>query len=218
MQNKRIRSKMLSIVGLYLLILLIPSLLPALFSLRAATFLNLYIALSILGVMFLIWYDRHSDQQLDLQTHQKTKLADILLYGFTGTLLLYATNFVGSLLIELLFGLPEASQNTQEILTMIQKAPLFILYGVVLAPIMEEIVFRKTLYGLGRKLINPLGAALMSSLLFGLAHNDNRFLIVYAGIGLTLCWLYHRTHSIYVTMFAHGLFNGITIVLSLLIL
>ncbi|MFD1466436.1 CPBP family intramembrane glutamic endopeptidase [Lapidilactobacillus mulanensis] len=217
MNKKTALSKIGTIIVCYLIVLILPDLILQLFKIKGATAINVQVLLTAIGAAALIWLDRKGDKKLEIAPDKKLSIADKTLYGVGGMILLYATEIVGSVLIILLFGQPNPSQNTQQILEIVKIAPAFIIYGVVLAPIMEEVVFRKNIYGVGRKLINPLGAALVSALLFGLAHNDNNFLIVYAGIGLALCWLYKRTNSIVVNIIAHGLFNGITMALALLI-
>lgn len=216
MKNKKALSKIISILIIYLIIMILPSVAILVFNLKGTTAINWQVIITLIGVIFMLWYDHQSDRKAELTLDQKISLADTSLYGIGGMLLMYAAEITASLAIIILFGQPTASQNTQMILTIVHKAPLFIVYGVVLAPIMEELVFRKAIYGVGRQIINPTGAMLTSALLFGLAHNDNQYLIVYCSLGLVLCWLYKRTGSIKVNMIAHGLFNGITMALALL--
>ncbi|WP_125605683.1 CPBP family intramembrane glutamic endopeptidase [Lapidilactobacillus bayanensis] len=216
MNNKNALSKIIYMLITYLIIMFLPSLVIQLFGLKGVTAINWQVGITFVGVIAMLWVDHTSDIKANLEPDKKLSLADTSLYGLGGMLLMYATEIAASLIIILLFGQPTASQNTQMILTIVRRAPLFIVYGVVLAPIMEELVFRKTIYGVGRQLINPTGAMVISALLFGLAHNDNQYLLVYSSLGLMLCWLYKRTGSIRINMIAHGLFNGITMALALL--
>lgn len=218
MQYKKVWNKIIWMLVVYGLALLLPALILRLLKVSGAMAINWEVGLTAALAGLLIWTDQRTNRGTGLPPDKKITIGDWLVYGFTGLLLIYAAEFIGVLLIRSLFGMPQVSQNTTEILKMINKAPVFVVYAVVLAPIMEELVFRKTIFGVGRRIINPIGAALISSLLFGLAHNDNRFLIIYSGIGLVLCWLYNRTGSIKVTMLAHALLNGITIALQLFVL
>ncbi|WP_261806667.1 CPBP family intramembrane glutamic endopeptidase [Lapidilactobacillus luobeiensis] len=217
MTNRKIWTKIIWIVLAYLLILAVPGQLLLALGIKGATGVSWQMGFSILLTVLFVWYDHRSDQKIGIEPEPKRSLADILLYGVFGLILFFGVNFVGTLLISLFFGVPQSSTNTQEIITNIHKAPLFAVYAALIAPVLEEIVFRKTLYGLGRRLMNPVGAALISSLLFGLAHNDNRFLIVYAGIGVVQCWLYHKTKSIKVTMAAHIIYNSFALAVALLL-
>jgi len=49
--------------------------------------------------------------------------------------------------IEMLFGVEPGSENTREIIGMIEKAPAIFLVAAVFGPILEEVVFRKIIFG-----------------------------------------------------------------------
>ncbi|WP_461219292.1 lysostaphin resistance A-like protein [Lapidilactobacillus salsurivasis] len=217
-EPRKIWSKIVWIVVSYLGILLVPGLILSAVGLKGVSGVNWQMGLSIVLTGVFVWFDQRSDRQIGIQPEAKIAVADVLLYGFLGLLLFYGVNLMGTVLITLFSGAPQTSQNTQEILQVVRKAPLYAVYAALIAPILEELVFRKTLYGLGSRLMNPTGAALISSLLFGLAHNDNRFLIVYAGIGVVQCWLYHKTKSIKVTITAHIIYNSISLLISIFLL
>jgi membrane protease YdiL (CAAX protease family) len=75
---------------------------------------------------------------------------------------------------------------------------------VVLAPVLEEILFRGfLLHRFARKWGRTIGI-LASSALFGALHPDT----LEAGLfGVAMCLLYMHTRSLYVSMIAHGLYN-----------
>lgn len=86
--------------------------------------------------------------------------------------------------------------------------------SIALVPaVCEEYLFRGLLFN-GYKKRNPFKAMLMSSLLFGLIHmNVNQF--VYAFImGCILCMLVYATGTVFASMLAHFVFNGINVVIS----
>ncbi|MBP5230542.1 MAG: CPBP family intramembrane metalloprotease [Clostridia bacterium] len=80
------------------------------------------------------------------------------------------------------------------------------LYAVVGAPILEELVFRKTLLDV----LHPHGetaAALVSALLFGLIHgNSGQFFLAFL-LGLLFAGVYQRTGKIAYTMILHFIIN-----------
>ena len=90
--------------------------------------------------------------------------------------------------------------------------PLTGLAFVIIAPISEETFFRGFVFA---GLIRPFGlpvAMAASGLLFGMLHVNNLntlALIVPIGfIGVLLAWLYHRTGSLWPSIFTHMLFNA----------
>jgi uncharacterized protein len=79
----------------------------------------------------------------------------------------------------------------------------------VLAPLLEEMLFRGIIL---RSFLQqyPRGQAfLYSSLLFGFAHlNIYQFVVGFCG-GLCLAWLYERTRSLWPCVLAHAAYNGV---------
>lgn len=77
----------------------------------------------------------------------------------------------------------------------------------VLAPLLEEPLFRGYFYGRLRNHMGPLPAAVLSGLAFGAAHMSWANLLPLAAIGFTLALAYERTKDLATPMFAHGLWN-----------
>ena len=76
-------------------------------------------------------------------------------------------------------------------------------------PFAEEVFFRGfALPGLARR-SGPLGAVLVSSLLFGLAHANVALFLPAFAAGLLLAWLYLRTGSLLGCVLAHGMQNAV---------
>jgi membrane protease YdiL (CAAX protease family) len=91
----------------------------------------------------------------------------------------------------------------------------FAFLAVVAAPFVEELTFRGFLFNAFLRYTPPFVAAVLSSILFGLAHLDPRSpsaVVPLAGGGLVLTWVYYRSGSLTASMIAHGCFNLVTIV------
>lgn len=116
----------------------------------------------------------------------------------------------------------DISENQASIIDAIQiNAPFVIFSAVIMAPIVEEIVFRGVLY---RKLRTPyryLSAIMISSVSFGLMHVsqsliegnliDLPFMIVYVILGLFFVKIYEETGKLSAAIWLHGLNNIIGI-------
>ena len=97
-----------------------------------------------------------------------------------------------------------------------------ILYGSLIAPIVEELVFRGLLMTALSKFKKHYIDVVVSSTLFSLIHvlqygwvlTD---FIVYAGAGLLFCMLFRYTRSVYWPMALHIVWNTFLIVVSLLV-
>ena len=121
-----------------------------------------------------------------------------------------------------------STQNGSEImkeatnLTGISYFIMRILYGSLIAPIVEELVFRGLLMTALSKFKKHYIDVVISSTLFSLIHvlqygwvlTD---FIVYAGAGLLFCMLFRYTRSVYWPMALHILWNTFLIIASLLV-
>jgi membrane protease YdiL (CAAX protease family) len=100
------------------------------------------------------------------------------------------------------------------------KLILTFLSLVVLPPIVEETVFRGFVYTGIRNKIRPIGAAVLTSLLFAVAHlqfGSGKPLLWVAALdtftlSLVLCYLRQTTNSLWPGVFLHGLKNGIAFI------
>ena len=107
-------------------------------------------------------------------------------------------------------------------LTVISYFIMRILYSSLIAPIVEELVFRGLLMTALSKFKKYYVDVVVSSTLFSLIHvlqygwvlTD---FIVYAGAGLLFCMLFRYTRSVYWSMALHILWNTFLIVVSLLV-
>jgi membrane protease YdiL (CAAX protease family) len=86
------------------------------------------------------------------------------------------------------------------------------IYAVVFAPFFEETIFRVFFFNLGLRFGGFWIAAIVSGLLFGIAHGD----LVYTAIplalgGMILCGVYYRSENAWASMISHSCFNAVSI-------
>lgn len=159
-----------------------------------------------------------------------------------GILLIYLFIMVIGILFTLL-GVDSTAQNQDQINAMLESASPFQLFMLlafitVLAPVVEEIVFRKGVYGIvgtiSMKLIKhkdafidtkkahtiaSVIAIIISSLLFGAIHSLDVFILLYATLGSALAIVYFMSNkNIYTSILVHMIYNTISIVITLLFL
>ncbi|MCD1259067.1 CPBP family intramembrane metalloprotease [Paenibacillus athensensis] len=103
--------------------------------------------------------------------------------------------------------LPNESTVNSVPYQLMQIYPIVPVYMVLQAPIVEEVVFRKIVFGQLRGKLSAPGAALLSSALFGALHRDWIGFALYFAIGLLFCWLYARSRSIVPSLCAHMALN-----------
>ena len=81
-----------------------------------------------------------------------------------------------------------------------------ILFLVILAPIFEEIFYRKLIYDRIR-VFGELPAILLCGILFGLIHGNFYQFFYAAAVGILFCYVYAKTGNLLYTIGLHALFN-----------
>ena len=86
--------------------------------------------------------------------------------------------------------------------------------AIVVAPVFEELFFRGfMLQGIMRHL-SPLKAAVVTSILFALAHIDPFTYIPIFCIGMILALVFLKTRSLPIAIASHGLYNSVVVGVS----
>jgi membrane protease YdiL (CAAX protease family) len=88
-----------------------------------------------------------------------------------------------------------------------------LLFSVAVAPLVEELVFRATLFRGWRVRWSPVLALVVSSVLFGAIHSERVAAFL---TGMTYTLLYTRTRSLWANVLAHSLNNAAMIALGAL--
>jgi uncharacterized protein len=116
--------------------------------------------------------------------------------------------------IEKMLGIEMGSENTQQIIKIIESFPLVIIVSSILGPILEEIIFRKIIFGSLYKRLNFFLSALISSVIFALAHFEPEHILLYSAMGFTFAFLYVKTNRIWVPIFAHVAMNTLVVLIQ----
>ncbi len=97
-----------------------------------------------------------------------------------------------------------------ELYSFIGESPLWleIISVVVLAPIVEELIFRGCIHTRLCRAMKPLTAALISSFIFGVAHGHLISATYAFVLGLVLAFLYEKYNSVIVPIIFHMTFNA----------
>ncbi len=81
----------------------------------------------------------------------------------------------------------------------------------ICGPVAEELVFRGLVYRISRRYWRFLPSALVSALIFGLAHGEPWFLFGLVGLGVLLAHIYERTGSLTACILTHSAHNSISL-------
>jgi membrane protease YdiL (CAAX protease family) len=146
--------------------------------------------------------------------NERGRTAGTLLgWSIFGVFLALFAQSIGSV-IEQLLGIKQGSENTKDILLIINEFPLAMIVSSIFGPILEEVVFRKIIFGGLHKRFNFFLSALISSVIFALAHMDFQHIIIYTAMGFTFAFLYVRTKHIIVPIFAHVMMNTMVVLVQ----
>lgn len=130
---------------------------------------------------------------------------------------MYLSNIVGTILTTIIGAIKgTAVENTVQTVVLDSNMGVIFLYMVIIAPIMEEYIFRKLL--VDRILVYGEGVAIvMSGLMFGLFHgNLNQFIYAFA-LGMFLAFLYVKTGDLRITIALHMCVNFVGSIVSVLV-
>ena len=93
---------------------------------------------------------------------------------------------------------------------------VFALFACLFAPFAEESIFRVFFFNLGLRFGGFWTGAVISGVLFGMAHGDLYAALPLALGGMILCYVYYRSRNAFASMISHGLFNLLSILALLL--
>jgi membrane protease YdiL (CAAX protease family) len=135
----------------------------------------------------------------------------------TGLVLLFAAYpliFLADLLSQRVLGGTTSKQGIVELFNdsqTIQQRVLIIVLAVVIAPMVEEFVFRFYLYGVMRKYVGRFAGLVANSLLFAAVHGHVPSAAPLFVLGVCFTLAYEWSGSILVAMTMHALFNSLTL-------
>jgi len=199
-----------------------------------APFFPIYAALAIALPLVLGSYQLGKARDVFVRGFRKTMAFIILALivdmglSFAYAIYLSASGLLGNPYYDLGAALDElaSAASTRLGITVEQAFYIYAFFVLVWAPVGEELFYRGYLYGELRDKAGQLGAAVISSVLFGLRHATHFALLpvfpLVAAIwwasstaifGLVMAWAYEETGSLYVLMLAHFITNvvGITV-------
>ena len=104
----------------------------------------------------------------------------------------------------------ERSQSKTNILDILSPILLLItlLTSIIFAPLFEEIICRKIIFGTLYTKTNFFIASLVSSITFAVPHMDFKHLLSYIATGFVLSFIYVKTKRIIVSIIAHSTVNA----------
>lgn len=143
---------------------------------------------------------------------------NLMAYLLVSLFMMYAGNLLGSAVTALLQLIPGVVA-TNPVMTMVEldSPVLLAIITVVLAPVVEEFIFRKLIIDRLHVYGGPL-AVVFSAAMFGLFHGNLSQLFYAFALGLVFGYLYLRTGRLRYSVFLHAFINFIGSVIAPLVL
>ncbi|OTY37022.1 CPBP family intramembrane metalloprotease [Bacillus thuringiensis serovar pingluonsis] len=165
----------------------------------------------ILIFMFLIYKkEAMSDSKLSIK-FSRVSFGWILV----GIVAVFLAQTIGSMLDKSIFHVTTQSVNTSSNIESVAISPLALISIVILAPLVEELVFRYAAINILSHKFNKIGCIVVSSLFFSIMHFDFPFVFGYFLIGLVLAAIYVRTNRLLVSFVVHASMNLIVVLLQI---
>ena len=197
---------------------------PKLFDAKDINYLETLIYLIYAIIIYILYRKYFRADFKELKNGFQKYLRIILKYFAIFLLVKIGSAILTSIISSLLNIQIGNSENQEAVIETLNAGPIMmIISAVILAPIVEEGIFRLSI----RKVIdNRYLFILCSGLLFGFIHVFPTSLnivvalihsIVYVAVGLCFAYIYEETDNIWVTMIIHAL-NNLLSIMALLIL
>jgi uncharacterized protein len=145
---------------------------------------------------------------------KKSSIGNSVLWGFIGFFLALGGQMLAGA-IEIAIGIEPGSENTAILSDIAKVSPIIIISIVLFAPFLEEIIFRRVIFGGIYLKTNFWIATIVSALVFAAVHNEFEHLLTYMMPAFVFAYLYYRTKRILTPMIAHLLMNGFVVILNL---
>jgi membrane protease YdiL (CAAX protease family) len=151
-----------------------------------------------------------------LPNSERGEFKKLSLGKFTGFLFIsvaamYTSNFIGSFISTMISNIKgEELSNTLEDFVLNGNMMITMFYGILIAPIMEELIFRKILLDKLRR-FGDKPAILMTGVAFGLFHMNLQQFVYASVLGFLFAYLTIRTNTIRYAVILHMIINSIGI-------
>lgn len=171
------------------------------------------IGFSVTLIIFFFIYRK----ELMKDTKLSIKLSrSLFVWVLIGIILVFLGQMVGSLLDKSVFQLTTQSANTSSTVAAAVISPVALISIVLLAPLVEEFVFRYAAINILTRRFTQTWSILISSLFFSIMHFDFPFIFGYFLIGIVLAVVYVRTNRLLVSFFVHAIMNLIIVMFQVI--
>lgn len=146
------------------------------------------------------------------------KKLEVVLYSIVFMFLSKLVSAVFVMIVNMLFHIELKSQDIMNMFLKGSWLSIIVLsvLTVIIAPVLEEFIFRHIIYGQISKKIGKIAAAIISSMLFTLLHYNLAGVLAFFAVGIFNCYLYEK-YGYRAAVINHSIFNLSSTVMIILI-
>ena len=176
---------------------------------------NTFTDLILVLILIILYFKELKKEFKTFKKNWKLSMDTSFKYWFIGLMIMCISNIVIGIITNL-----NTSSNEQAVQTLVSSTPYLMLFTAgILAPIAEELTFRK---GVSKLFKNKWVYATASGLIFGILHVigsgnilEYLYIIPYGSLGFFFALTYYDTKSIYPSIIMHAIHNSALILLSI---
>ncbi len=177
---------------------------------------NTFVDIILIIILIILYFNDLKKEFKIFKKSIKTNMDIAFKYWFIGLMIMCISNIIIGMITNL-----NTSSNEQAVQSLVSSTPYLMLFTAgILAPIVEELTFRK---GTAKIFKNKWVYATASGLIFGFLHvvGSNNileylYIIPYGSLGFFFALTYYETKSIYPSIIMHAIHNTALILLSIL--
>ncbi len=179
---------------------------------------NTFTDLILVLILIILYFKELRKEFKTFKDNWKMNMDTAFKYWFLGLMIMCISNIAIGIITSL-----GTSSNEQAVQGLISSTPYLMLFTAgILAPIAEEITFRK---GVSKIFKNKWVYATASGLIFGFLHVmgssnplEYLYIIPYGSLGFFFALTYYDTKSIYPSIIMHAIHNSALVLLSIIAL
>ena len=179
---------------------------------------NTFTDLILVLILIILYFKELRKEFKTFKDNWKMNMDTAFKYWFLGLMIMCISNIAIGIITSL-----GTSSNEQAVQGLISSTPYLMLFTAgILAPIAEEITFRK---GVSKIFKNKWVYATASGLIFGFLHVmgssnplEYLYIIPYGSLGFFFALTYYDTKSVYPSIIMHAIHNSALVLLSIIAL
>lgn len=178
--------------------------------------LSLFSNLMLVLILFVIYHRSLKEEWQKFWNNREQNLDMGFKYWLIGLIIMMITNIIINFCLA-----HNIANNEQSVQAMIKASPwLMLINAGILAPITEEITFRKTFKDMIK---NKWLFILISGIFFGFLHvisattfYEFLYIIPYSALGISFAIMYQKTDTVFTSMLMHFFHNTVLTLISIL--